>query len=472
MRAISHPRRQRVARGAALVVIALALIGVALQHPTAAQYVALGQSATDHLAWSAALRWYEQAAALDPALPAPFVGMARIWLWQAKLDRASAAGARAEILAPGAPGVWWLAGQIARAGHHDALARDDWEQSLLDARGTPLAATVAPALADLDLALSDARGAIDTARLCVCDAPALRHTAAAAWLNLGSPARAMRMNADERDPFVALASRWRGTPANEIALGEEDSGAGWPALALAPLEASITAFPDDGVGHALLAWARWQMGDVAGARREAALAMRLAPDAEPAVTIAAVLRARDGQAASAVSDLRAWAEHSTPTVAFWAVLAPLAEQANDPATAESAWWNLAMNASPADRPAALITLARFYLATGLGRDNGRAAWAIAAARAADPANAAAATLAARWADLNGRDDIALADLQSAVGLDPRDAMAHALLAALEWRLGDRTSARLEGAIAANLDATGATRPILAQLDANVAPGAA
>jgi tetratricopeptide (TPR) repeat protein len=452
-----------VARIAAIAVVGMALIGLLAQQPSAADDMALGHAATDHLAWSSALGWFAQAAALDPSSPDPWASIAQIRLWQGKLADAASAIAHATRLAPEQASLWWLAEQIGRASGADDAALHDGRRALALAPAISLAEPIASDLAAIDLSHADAAGALDDLARCRCDSTETAHLAAAAWMNLGDPIRATESGAAPDDPFVALAERWQGDAADEAALGLADSSAGWPVLALAPLRAAIQASPQYGAGHAYLAWALWQMGDFDAARPEIARALALAPDNVATATIAALALARDGQPRAAIADLLSWRQRYGAQPALLAVLAPLAESDGDDATAEDAWWQLTQIVRPVDRPQALLELAQFYVETGLGRDNGRAAWAVSAARLANPRSALACALAAQFDDQLGRDDLAQSDLQLAESLAPRDPLPHAIMAALEWRWGDRTSASIERQRALDLGASGDAQQWLSQV---------
>ncbi|HKD74766.1 MAG TPA: hypothetical protein VKB76_04695, partial [Ktedonobacterales bacterium] len=231
-------------------------------------------------------------------------------------------------------------------------------------------------------------------------------------------------------------------------------------------------------GHAYLSWALWSVGQQAEARSQLALAEQSDPAGVTTVGVRALIAIGSGQANDALNTLHLWMANHNPTPALWSVVAAAALAAHDAASAETALWSLATTASADDRPQAVLMLADFYLATGtgpssgLGRTDGRADWAIATMRALNPASAQAADLAGQWDEQAGRADVALADYQRAIALDPRFALAHAHLGALEFHCGDLTAAQLELERAADLDASGAATPIIGPLLAILGDGRA
>lgn len=460
----------------ALASVALAggVLGLALQAPTEAQALAQARQDQDALAWGAALRWYADAARLAPDDPAPLVGLMTIWRWQRRYALAAQAGDRAERIAPGDPQVWRLAGTIAVEAGDQAGAAADWRRAVLVAPHSPEARDAAAQLAWLWLA-TDRPAAV----LTLAAAPPSDDLAAAlalAWWHLGQPAPALPVvladAAPRLQPYRALAARWLGGPADLAALGDADLAAGLPALAVAPLRAAVAALPGYGAGQAYLAWALWESGQPAAALAALTLAEALAPDDPATVAGQALVDIGAQQPNAAMILLSGWLARRGDDPAILALLATAAQAAGDLGTEEAARWRLAQIAAPADRPGALRDLAAFYVRTGLGRDDGRAAWSVAAALAAAPDDGPTLDLAARFALATGHAAAALADLRRAVAVDPRLALAHADLGAWLWRAGDRVMAQIELQRAVDLDPTGPAATLAAPLLATGAAGSA
>ncbi len=486
----------RISRWLALFVVVLVLAEICAQHPTAAQYDALGQQAEQYLEWRRAITWFQSARDLDPTEPAPDVGLAQIALWQHKQDAAQAAIGRAETLAPHDADIWLLAGQIAAQGGDPQGAHADWRRAMQSGAQTPVAQRTATLLAADLLAEGDPDAGLEVIASLSRLSPALQIDEAIALLHLGQTGRArdilsaqMASDADVT-AYLPVAMHWRGGAGDQAALGFADITRGRPALGIAPLRRAVAAAPKYADGHAYLAWALWSIGQQAEARAQLALAEQIDPVAATTVGVRALIAIGSGQASDALRALHSWMATHAPTPAIWGAVAAASLAANDPASAEVALWSLATTADAADRPQATLALAEFYLATGtglapaqpasggtgppggLGRADGRAAWAVATMRALNPDSAQAADLAGQWDEQTGHADAALADYQHAIALDPRFALAHAHLGALEFHWGDLTAARLELERAADLDASGATTPIIGPLLAILGDGRA
>jgi predicted Zn-dependent protease len=442
------------------IIMALGLLaGLAVQHPTAPGYLALARQAQARGEWRRAITWYQAASALAPGDPAPEAAIAQIRFQQGRFALAAVAISQAEAHAPNDAAVWLLAGQIAAARETQDDAARDWRQTIALAPAAPSARTAATLLAMQDLAAGQPALALrDTAGV-PQPAAALRFDQAVAWLHLGNAGAALALFVTLPDdsstaPYREIAARWQGRAADAATLGYVDLARGWPRLACAPLRAALAAQPRYGAGAAYLAWALWGSGDATGAREELALARRLSPESAATIGLAALLRAQEGDATGALRALSAWLRWHAPTSALWRIMAQVATQAGDMATVEDALWQIVISAAPADRLAALLDFARFALQTRLGRDDGRAAWAIAQLRAAAPQNADAADLAAEWAWQNGQPADALTLVQLALARVPDDVAAHADLAVWAASLGDTTEAALQADCVADLTGAG------------------
>ncbi len=436
------------------------LVGLAVQHPTAGDALARGQAAEARGDWVQALGSYAQASQFTPSDPAPLIAGARLRLWAGRTDRAASDWSRAVTLAPPTPDLWVLGGQIAEAQYDPSTAAADDQRAIALAPTSAAAGDAAVALARMAFDAGDAARVPDIVRRIPAPLPPLRALLVVALVHLGQIDAAQALVAD---PAVAHAlplalcvtlAGWQGAARDQAALGYADLVAGWPRLAIGLLRRAVAAQPGYGVGQAYLAWALWQSGDSAGAQAALAAAQRLAPDAPITVGIAAQVRAMAGDPAGALATLTRWEGAHDPAPELWAIQAQVAAQGGAWASEADARWHLAtMPASTTGRAAALLDLAAFYLRTGLGTGDGRAAWAITAAAVANPASARAQDLLGQWAWQVGQPDVAIAAFRAALARDPRDAAAHARLALVAWGVGDGTSARLEAARARALDAT-------------------
>ena len=443
--------------------VAVMLVGMACQHPTASAYLAMAQAAQQQWEWDRAVVWYQAAATLDAGDAAPPLGIAHIRFWQGRFALAATSIHQAETYAPADAAVWLLAGDIAQAQHDAPTARTAWANAL------PLlphaaAMQAADRLARQDLAIGQPLAALAITEQMPNPAPVVQFDAALAMLHLGQAAQAqaqltsMPSLTSAQASYQIIAQNWRGTASDEAALGYADLAQGYPSLALMPLRAAVAMSPHYGEGQAYLAWALWSLGDLTQAQAALALAQRLAPDAASTVGIAALVAAQAGATQVALLHIEQWQAHHTPSTALWDIQAALAMQSGDPAAEEDARWQLATTAPPNDALNNQIALASFYLRTQLGRDDGRAAWAFAQMNAAALHNAIAADLAAQWDWQTGQPDDAISLLYHAVALDPGYAPAHRHLAAYATLLGDATTAALESdraAVLGNNDNSGA-----------------
>ena len=461
--------RQRLSRCLAAMLVVGMLLGMAMQHPNATQYLAWARSASDQFAWGRAIEWYATAQRLAPDDAAPVVGLARIWYWQNKLDRAQQAIDRASILAPHDAAIWLLAGEIAAHRADMRVAQADWQRAYrLDPDG---AAGQAAALAAADAALDagDTTAVLDMTASSRTLSSALLGDLGIALLHSGQSARArddfaaMTSSSTAIIPYRDLAEHWAGTPANLAALGYQDIAAGRAALAIAPLRLALSAQPDYGAGDAYLAWALWQTGSRDEARARLAQAQSQAPDEPLTRGVTASILIADGQPALALAGLDEWLATHSATAPLLLLAASAAVAANDPASEERSLWTLANIAAGSDRPEALRRLAQFYVTTGLGRGDGRAAWAVTTAMSLAPTDAATSDLVAQWALLNGHADEAFTALHRALQQDPTYALAYAHLGRLEFRAGNLVAAGLDLEQAANCDTTGATSAIIGPL---------
>ncbi len=434
------------------LLLAWMLGGMALQHPAPADDLALARAAQAHLEWRRALAWYADAAALEPADAAPWLGMAQIRFGQGKLDLAAQAIIAAGQRAPRDAAIWQLAGRIAQARGSTAEAAVDWRHALSLA---PTFLAVADDLARLDLAAGQPATALQDLALATGTSPALQADRAIAALHVGTFPQAQTVPASlSMDATFAayrrVAAFRHDSPAGEVALGYADLANDFPLLAEQPLQAAIQRNPSDGPAYLYLAWARWTLGDISGARTALQHVERPGTLDEMVIGLQALLRAQKGDAAGALQQLDAWGAHHALSPALWGIQAQIAWQAGDIAQEEAARWHLATTLALPDRSAAVLALADFYERTRLGRDDGHAAWTFAQLRLPATNNPQAADLLAQWDWQSGDIAGALAWAQHAVALKPEFVAAHVHLAAWEAQLGDTTAASLEAGRVADL----------------------
>jgi tetratricopeptide (TPR) repeat protein len=431
--------------------VACALVGLACQRPTAADDLALARAAEAHLEWRRAVAFYQAAAQMAPNDPAPWLALAQLRWRQGWPALAAPFAAQAVRHAPRSADAWLLAGDIAAAEDHSDDADHDWRQAIAVAPATVSAQTAAHALAQQDLAAGQPDLALADAALASPAAPMLQCDAAIARLHLGdiTQAQAELAATDPAicSPYRALAATWQTDGTSAAALGYADLAHDWPRLALVPLHAALIAQPGYRLGQAYLAWALWETGDVSGARTHLALAD---PHAAIAVGLAALLRAQTGDAAAALHLIDLWQAQHAPSLALWRIQAQIAQAAGAVAEEDDARWHLATLATGADRPAAIVALADFLLRTGLGRDDGRMAWACSQANMLAQGNEMAAEVAARCAWQASRISDAVAWAQMAIREAPFARAPHADLAAWLATLGDGDAAALEAERAADL----------------------
>lgn len=435
--------------GMSLVVCLLG--GMACQHPTATDDLALARAAEAHLEWRRAVALYQTAAQLAPNDPAPWLALARLRLRQGWPALAAPFAAQALPRAPRSPDAWLLTGDIAAAADQAEQAAQAWRQVIAFAPSTSAAQTAAHDLAVQDFIAGQPMRALADSMLASSAAPMLQCDAAIAWLHLGDLSQAQTAlavaNAAPCTPFRALAATWQTDGTSAAALGYADLTQGWPRLALAPLQAALLAQPAYRLGHAYLAWALWETGDVTGARKHLALAD---PQSAATVGLVALMQAQASDPAGALHRLDLWQAQHAPELALWRIQVQIAQASGAVAEEENARWHLALLATGADRAAAVAALADFLLRTGLGRDDGHLAWACEQVQALAQHDAVAAEVAARCAWQAGRISDAIALAQMAITSDPFTWAPHADLAAWLATLGDATAAALEAERAAYL----------------------
>lgn len=211
-------------RALALLFVIVALAGLAVQQPTAATYVVLGQSAAQHLDWRRALSDFQVAAARDPSASAPYIGMAQIWYWQHKLPAASQAIKRVTQRASAPPSAWLLAGQIAALAGDTTSALTDWHRALYLAPRTKVGTSAATLAVDT---LLD-QGSVDQALSIITSLPVLtshlQWDEVLAWLHRGRASQAQALMATlpataQQSSYHAIATQWHGTARDEGGLG-------------------------------------------------------------------------------------------------------------------------------------------------------------------------------------------------------------------------------------------------------------
>jgi hypothetical protein len=449
---------KRLRRGVGIICILYALAGIVAQHPSAADDLAMAQAAQAQWQWDRAATWYQDAAKLSPNPTQPLRALAQIRLWQGRLAQAATAITQAERAARDDPANWRLAGDIALAEHDVAAARQGWLRVIILAPTSASATQAATELARLDLRQGAPALVLPDTQQVAHPTPENREDTAIARFHLGQAQAALALFdglttlSPSGQAYRAIALNWQGTAQDEAVLGYTDLAQGYAALALEPLQAAVKAQPTYGAGYALLGWAAWSTGALPQARLALMQAERFAPADATTVGLAALMQAQDGDATGALRRVAAWQAHHIPSIALWRMQAQLATLANVPALAEDALWQLATTLTSADQLAAQLNLARFYLQTQLGRDDGRADWLFGLLRQVALANATAADLVAQWDWQTDHPAAALADLTHALALDPAYAPAHRDLATYAAALGDTTTAELETACATALGA--------------------
>lgn len=432
-------------RGLGCVLLGGALCGLLCQHPTANAYVELGHAQMDRLEWRRALANFEQAIQIDPAEDEAWAGMAQIWHWQRYDVQARAAITRALKLSPRTAAYWVLAGAI-DADVHAAASVSDWERALSSNPESAAANAAGEALAAYWLNLAQPEHVMPLCRRAPSGTAGLLRLCAIAALHLGQPAQAKTWcthAGGECDDFAAIAGDWQGMPANQAHLGYAELVAGYARLAVESFDSALAASPNFGPWFAYRGWALWQIDQRDRAAQDFATAARLAPDDPGTTGGMALIDQGSGKTKEALILLQDWQQHHPPSAALWRLSADIAAGSGAIGIEEEALWNETLVAAPADRPGAMIALAQFYRDTGLGRDDGRAAWAVHMACQLTPNSAVAYDLVATWDLSQGHAEQALADLRRAIVLDPRFAPAHAHLGLLAYRLGALAQARIE-----------------------------
>ncbi len=378
--ASGEPSRHRAESLVALALVALALV-VALA-PQRPGVTALLNAATEQRAvyrYDRALALYAEARAEVPGDPRPACAAGATLALQREFTAAVAAYQACVTLASDDADAWLALGdalaaagragdgaaawrQAARLGLSEAwarLAERDERLGLLDAAASDWA-RISPDGALGELA-SAHLGLLALARGDAAIAQAHLARVAGSTSSLALQLRDTGVFLfDQRTPSFAVD--WEG-------IGHALLSLGLPALALGPFQRAVALAPGDGAAHAYYGYTLWILGERAAARPQIAAGLAEAPVLPFAYYAAGQVALHDGKAALALEYFQTGLLNDAHNPTLWSAAGDAALASGQYLVAELSYQNAAQES---DSPDATITLVRFYLAQGLGMDDGTA----------------------------------------------------------------------------------------------------
>ncbi|HEU0028530.1 MAG TPA: hypothetical protein VFQ25_15575 [Ktedonobacterales bacterium] len=421
---------------AALALALMIVIALAPQRPGVTTLLDAAASQRAAYRYDRALALYAEARVEAPSDPRPACAEGETLTLQREIAAAVAAYQACVTLAPGATGAWLALGDALAAtgvasdeaqgaaawrraallGSEDAWARlalraerlgqlddatRDWAQTLT--RGTQgqigdLGEVAAAHLGLLALARGDmaaARGHLAGVERSTSDlATRMRNTGVFLF--------------DQRSPTSALD--WEGIGHALLALG-------LPALALGPFQRAVALAPHDGVAHAYYGYILWTLGQRDAARPQIAAGLTDPPTVSFAYYAAGQVALADGKSALALAYFQAGLRLDAHNPALWSAAGDAALASEDYLTAQLSYQNAAQYS---DAPSATIILITFYLAHGIGLDDGTALQMARDGMLRFPHSEPLLYLLGRIYDKLGQFDFAQSAFELARGLDPTD----------------------------------------------------
>ena len=466
---------------AALALIALVtLVALLPQGPGVTALLAAAAQQRAVYRYDRALAFYAQARAANHNDPRPSCASGAVYLLQRQYAAANSAYQTCVALDPSDASHWLALGDALAAGGagDSAAASAAWSHAaqLGSPDGFARQAQAAERAGQLDAATSawaqvppddGALGELAAAHLGLLalargnDAAARAHLARV-LSSTSSLALRLRDNGvflfDQRTPI--FATDWLG-------IGHALLSLGLPAVALGPLRRAVTLDPSNGSAHAYYGYTLWILGQSDAARPQLAAGLADQPYVPFADYAAGEAALSDGQPSLALDHFQRALRVDPKNAALWSAAGDAALAASQYEVAQLSYQNAAQFSATPD---ATIALIRFYLAHGIGFDDGSAAQMASAAVARFPGNEPLVFLEALIQNTSGFTDYAQGLFQLASQLDPSDPGPWFYLGSAAAQGGDVVTASIDLRTALALQPTGfyaaKASAALGQLSAN------
>ncbi|HEU5201141.1 MAG TPA: tetratricopeptide repeat protein [Ktedonobacterales bacterium] len=455
-----------------ITAILLLVIGVVAQAPSEEVDLQAGLAAQSQQEYWRAEDLFQQAALLAPHDVRPLLDLARLHRLERRYDLAQSELDTARSLDSTQAGIWLTEGDLAHDQGQTAQAIRAWLQAT---RLTPDDAQMQAReqlglLYEQQFRFHDAEAQF--AALPASDTLARYHLGAL-LLERGDLAGARQdfqavLNNTQHADLSAAAQAFLQAiqQANSSAQSAKLIGFTYiqnylPWLARAPLQRATALNPGDAYAHAYLGWTYLSTGALDQATQEERQAVTLEPDNGFAHFVLCLLSIDNGDYTAAIDAIETALISDPQNPLFWATRGQIAEQLNDPPTAENALGH-AVQYGQGD-PEFSLLLATFYADYHLGLSDGTALQAAQTAVGQDPGNGLAYDALGQIQQEMNNLTGALQSFDQAVALDPTSASLHTHLGALEAALGYLRSAVLNLRKAAVLDFNGPTGRAAQQL---------
>lgn len=242
---------------------------------------------------------------------------------------------------------------------------------------------------------------------------------------------------------------------------------GLPTLAQEPLRRAVTLDPTNGSAHAYYGYTLWVLGQGNAAGPQLAAGLVDKPYVPFADFAAGQVALRDGEPAQALAHFQRALRLDGHNAALWSAAGAAATAVGQYQTALLSYQNAVRYSQ---EPDATITLIRFYLAHGIGFDDGSAAQAASAAVTQFPGNESLIFLDGLVQNTAGQTNYAQGLFQLATQIDPTDPGPWYYLGDAAVQTADVVTASVDLRTALALQPTGfyaaKASAALAQLPAN------